>query len=270
MMPDGDRQYLAQLCRDRAGFMIDPQKSYLMESRLAPLARSEGAASLGELMDMLRVRSDGRLVWAAVEALAPLETAFFRDIGVFEHLATEILPQLARARAGAPVRVLSAGCGSGQEPHSLAMIIDEQSGLAAKAELFAVDLSERAIEKGQAGLYSQFEVQRGLPARRLVRHFEKLGEHFAVAPRVRQMTRWRRTNLIDDISGLGTFDLVLCRHLLPHLAPSARERVLAGLLGVLAPGGRLVLGAGEAAPASLVACGPAVFSVGDAAVRSAA
>jgi len=127
------------------------------------------------------------------------------------------------------------------------MLLSEQTSFSA-TELFASDLCERRLEKAQSGLYSQFEVQRGLSAHRLVRHFESTEEGFTLSPRIRQTVRWRRVNLIEDITRLGQFDLVVCRNLSAHLTEDARARLFANLTSALAPGGCLVLGAAESAP----------------------
>jgi chemotaxis protein methyltransferase CheR len=242
MIEAPDRAYLAALCLARAGLRVDPEKSYLIESRLAPLARREGFVSPKAFVGALRGRSDDRLAWAAVEAMAMSDTEFFRDRHVFDLLAADVLPDLARRRGGDPVRIWSVGCGTGQEVYSLAMLLADLPASAGPWDLLGSDLSERSLEKAQAGLYSQFEVQRGLPARALVRHFEKRGEGFGLSPQIRQMVRWRRVNLLDDLAGFGRFDLVLCRNVLSGLAPEAQVRVRTSLMGVLAPGGRLVIG----------------------------
>jgi chemotaxis protein methyltransferase CheR len=261
-----DRELVAAVCASRAGLRIDPDKAYLIESRLAPVARREGFGALADFLDSVRHGREDRLVWAMVEAMAPPETTFFRDPAVFEALVGDVLPELARRTEG-PVRVWSAGCGAGQEVYSLAMLVAETPGLSGRVEFFASDLSERSLEKAQAGVYSQFEVQRGLPARRLVRHFEREGELFVLSPRIRQMIRWRRVNLLDDLSRLGRFELVLCRNVLSSLTGEARERVMEGLTATLAPGGRLALGLGDAAEAWLdpVASDAGVFAIGAAA-----
>ncbi|WP_411288398.1 CheR family methyltransferase [Phenylobacterium sp.] len=240
-----DREVAARLCAARAGLRIDPDKAYLLESRLAPVARREGFASLGELMQVVRDRGEERLVWAVVEAMAVSESGFFRDPEVFDALVAETLPALVRARGDQPVRIWNAACGTGQEVFSLAMLLEEDPALGARVELFASDLNERSLEKAQAGLYSQFEVQRGLPARRLLRHFEKRDEMFALSPRVRQMVRWRRVNLTEDLGRMGGFDLILCRHVAGGLTEAARVSVLKSLAGLLDPGGVLVLGRSE-------------------------
>jgi chemotaxis protein methyltransferase CheR len=243
-----DRELVARLCAERAGLKVDPDKAYLLENRLAPVARREGFASVHDFVCAARDRDEDRLIWAAVEAMSPAETAFFRDPGTFERITDEVLPELARRREGAPLRLWSAACGTGQEVYSLAMALEEAGPLGAPVELFASDLCDRRLEKAQQAMYSQFEVQRGLSARRLVRHFEADGDSFVLSPRLRQTVRWRRVNLIEDITRLGQFDLVLCRNLTGYLLDGARVEVLARLAAALAPGGWLILGAGERAP----------------------
>ena len=254
MIDPMDRSFLAALCLARAGLSVDPSKSYLIESRLGPVARREGFASPEALITALRSQPDDRMAWATVEAMTLPETEFFRDRAVFEHLAQDVLPQLARRRAGAPVRIWSMACGGGQEIYSLAMMLADAPGAALPVELFGSDLSERSLEKAQAGLYSQFEVQRGLRARDLVRNFEARGEAFVLSPRIRQMVRWRRVNLLDDLSRFGPFDLLLCRNVLGGLVPEARARVLSSLRQTLSPDGRLVLGPKDD-------CGPHLVSI---------
>lgn len=252
MIAPADHAFLAALCAARAGLRLDADKSYLIESRLGPVARREGYATPETFIEVLREGGDERLAWAAVEAMVLPETEFFRDRATFQHLVGEVLPALVRARDDQPVRVWSTACGTGQEIYSLAMLLADAPGLAGRIELYASDLSERSLEKAQAGIYSQFEVQRGLPARLLVRHFEKRGEAFQLSPRIRQMVRWRRVNLMDDLAAYGQFEVVVCRNLLVQLAPEAIARVHRQLKGALAPGGRIVLGrrdpAGDLAP----------------------
>lgn len=241
MIAPMDRAFVAELCLAHAGLSVDPEKAYLIESRLAPLARREGFASPNALIGAARDGGDKQLGWRLVEAMALPETEFFRDRAMFERLIGEVLPALIRTCDG-PVRVWSAACGGGQEIYSLAMLLADAPALAGRVELYASDLSERNLEKAQAGLYSQFEVQQGLPARLLIRHFEKRGEAFAIAPRIRQMIRWRRINLMDDLSRYGRFEVVLCRHVLGRMAQQAQGQILAQLKMTLAPSGRLLVG----------------------------
>ncbi|MDB5454457.1 MAG: methyltransferase, CheR-type [Caulobacter sp.] len=243
MTPE-DLDLLAELCRSRAGLRVEIDKTYLIESRLAPLARRESFASIDALMAAVRLGRDGRLLWAVIEAMTLNDTTFFRDRKVFDHIRDTLLPALARRREGKPVRIWSAACATGQEVYSLAMAAEEARDALpnARFEFFGSDLSERCLEKAQSGLYTQFEVQRGLPIRQLIAHFESQDETWAISPRIRQGVRWRRVNLVDDLSGLGRFDMILLRHVLPDLDPTVGRRVLEGLAGQLSSHGVLVLG----------------------------
>jgi len=188
-------------------------------------------------------------MWTVTEALANTETAFFRDRAPFQQFREEILPELAVSRHDAPIRIWSAACATGQEPYSLAMIVDDEAskypGL--KIELFGSDLSERCLEKAQSGLYTQFEVQRGLPIRLLVRHFEKDDETWRLSPRIRQSVRWRRVNLLADLTGLGQFDVIFCRNVISGFDREVARRVLDQLAAALPEDGRLILGIEETA-----------------------
>lgn len=246
-----DLDLIVALSRGRAGLRIDPEKTYLIESRLAPLARREGFGSIPDMLSALRERKEDRLAWALVEAMTLSETAFFRDPQVFAHLAEEVAPALVRRRGagGAPLRIWSAGCATGQEPYSLAMALNERRRDlgGAQIDLYGSDLSERCMEKAQSGLFTQFEVQRGLPIRQLVEHFEKQDEMWLLSPRIRQMVRWRRINLLVDLTPLGQFDVILCRNVVSGLEEAARAKILVSLAQRLAPDGVLVLGATETA-----------------------
>jgi len=242
-----DAQLVSQLCAARAGLKVDPEKAYLLESRLAPVARRDGFGSIDDLIAALRARREERLIWGVVEAMTMGETSFFRDHSPFQRFGDELLPAAARRGDGGPVRIWSAACATGQEIYSLAMLVDglKPHLTGARVELYASDLNERSLEKAQSGLYTQFEVQRGLPIRQLVRHFEKADDMWLLSPRIRQMVRWRRINLVGDLSALGQFDVIFCRYVLASLIEPMRVRVLESLAMALAPEGRLVLGDGE-------------------------
>jgi chemotaxis protein methyltransferase CheR len=244
-MNERDRRLVVQLCAARTGLDVDPDRAYLIESRLAPVARREGFTSVTDLVHAVRDRGEERLIWTLVEAMSPPDTAFFRDQAMFRALREQVTPELMSRRPGARLRFWSAACGTGQEAYSLAMLLAQVPG--ASYELVASDLNERALEKAKSGVYSQFEVQRGLPAAQLVRNFEKREELFVLSPDLRRAVDWRRVNLLDDLSPLGQFDVVVCARVLGGLTEAARARVLAGLAGALAPGGYLVTGADTAA-----------------------
>ena len=267
-MTQDDVDFLDQLLKARCGLSLRGDKAYFADTRLAGLARREGLDSTTALLDQLRHDAEGRLAAAAAEALAVTDTAFFRDGETFEALRS-VLADLAGAKAERVVQVWSAGCSTGQEPYSLAMLAEEISP-ALRLEMVATDLSERVLEKANSGLYTQFEVQRGLPIRLLLKHFEKAGEMWAISPRLRAAVRWRRLNLIEARRSMRRFDVILCRHVLTYFEPEVRQRVLAQITPSLAPGGVLVLGGSEPPPPGFEIAGPGVFRPGPQAARVAA
>jgi chemotaxis protein methyltransferase CheR len=242
-------EIIRRIVQARSGMVINPDKTYRIETCLAPVARREGFGDISEMIRDIQAKRDNELMWTVTEALANTETSFFRDRAPFQQFREEILPELALARDGAPIRIWSAACSTGQEPYSLAMIVDDEAskypGL--KIELFGSDLSERCLEKAQSGLYTQFEVQRGLPIRLLVRHFEKNDETWALSPRIRQSVRWRRVNLLADLTGLGQFDVIFCRNVISGFDREVARRVLDQLAAALPEDGRLILGIEETA-----------------------
>lgn len=235
---------LAGLCEERAGLRLDEGATGLAESRLAPLARREAFGSVDDLLTAVRDREDPKLTWRVVEAMSPAPSAFFSEPAALDHLCDAVLPDQARVSSEARLRVWAAGCGAGQEVYSLAMALEERV-LPFAVEIFGSDLSEARLEKAQAGVYSSFEVQRGLSARRLVKCFEKRDEAFLLSPHLRRRIRWGRVNLIEDQARLGPFDVILCRDILPAFTDEAQARAAQTFRAALRPGGRLVLGAAE-------------------------
>lgn len=244
MRPE-DAAIAAAVVKARTGVVLDTGNLYPIESRLLGLARAEGLGTVEALAAALRAGPPDRLCAAVVDTLAPGETRFFRDKPAFERLADTVLPALAPSRTA--LRVWSAACGTGQEPYSLAMLFDELAPTHPRlaVDICASDISERALAKARAGVFSRFEVQQGLSITRLLRHFDPVDDAWRVKGELRQAVRWRAFNLLDDPRPLGTFDLVLCRNILPHLEAPARARALGGLAAVLAPDGFLLLGAEE-------------------------
>ena len=245
-MTPGEISVLADLARRRSGVIVDADKTYIIESRLAPIARRQGFTTLSELISDLQTREDETLIWAAVEALSSTETQFFRDRAPFQQIAAEVLPALAR-KGRQQIKVWSAGCSTGQEPYSLAILAEEERGKHGPLgmDILASDLSDRCLEKGMAGLYTQFEVQRGLPSRLLIKYFDKVDDHWVLSPRIRQMVQMQRQNLLTDVKGTGPFDLILCRNVLSAFDTSTARTVLEQIAKTLAPDGFLVMGAYE-------------------------
>ncbi len=241
-MTSDDFDYLVALARREAGLDIRSDKAFFVDARLSPLARREGLASVDALVQRLRDGDEPALRRAAAEALAPPETSFFRDKAMFERLQHQVLPELAERRGGRPLRIWSAGCGTGQEVYSLALAVDAGGP---PVELYASDLSERALQKARAGLFTHFEVQRGLPIRMLLTHFEKVDDLWRVSARLRQMVRWAQVNLVGELRGMGPFDVILCRNVLSGFTREAADAALHRLETVLAADGCLVLGVDE-------------------------
>ena len=246
-MSPGEIEVIRLVVQARSGMLIDPDKTYRIETQLAPLVRREGFNDVSELVQAIQTKRDNALMWAVTEALTSSETCFFRDRAPFDQFREEILPELAARRGERPIRVWSAACATGQEPYSLAMLCEDEASKypSLNVELFGSDVSERCIEKAQSGLYTQFEVQRGLPIRLLVRHFEKADEAWALSPRIRQMVRWRRVNLLADLRGLGQFDVIFCRNVISSFDSETARQVLEQLAAALPEDGRLVLGIDE-------------------------
>ncbi len=261
MKPD-EVEFLAELMRVRAGHAIDRDKTYLMESRLSPVARREGFATIREMLGVIRQRGDDRLAWCVVEAMAAGETSFFRDRKPFQLFREDMLPALVKARRGQPIRVWSAGCATGQEAYSLAMSVDEESPAleGGSVDLLGCDLSARALEKAQSGLYTQFEIQRGLPIRLLVKYFERRDEMWGITSRLRSMVHWRRVNLNADLAQLGRFDVIFCRNVATMMEPAAARRLLDQMARALPRDGYLVLGAGEQGTEALRPLGDGVYA----------
>lgn len=247
MLPDADFLFIAREAKARSGLVIDAEQAYLIETRLSPIARREGLASVRELAMAARMRRDERLIWQITDALATSETLFFRDRTPFHILRDRIIPEIQRARGAETIRIWCAGASTGQEPFSIAMIIDEMraEGRGGNFEIVATDMSERVLEKARAGLYSQFEVQRGLPIRMLLRHFEKTADSWRIADRIRAMVRFQRFNLLDDARPLGQFDIVLCRNVVSYFDPATKQSVLEKIGAQMREDGVLILGKGE-------------------------
>jgi len=243
-----DFDYLRKYLRDRSGLVLAVEKQYLAESRLLPVARRNGMSTLDELVDRLKNRTTAPLSAEVVEAMTTNETFFFRDKLPFEHFRDTIMPALIAARAREKrIRIWCTAASSGQEPYSLAMLIKGMSAVVAgyRIDIVATDLSSEVLEKAKAGIYSQFEVQRGLPVQLLVKFFDQVGETWQLAPELRSMVQFRPLNLLNDFSALGNFDVVFCRNVLIYFDQENKVAVLNRIARQMAADGILVLGAAE-------------------------
>jgi chemotaxis protein methyltransferase CheR len=242
-----DYEYLRKLLKDRSGLMLSADKQYLVESRLAPLARKANLGGITELVAKMKSGAEA-LVVDVVEAMTTNETFFFRDKVPFDHFRDSIVPKLVQARtARKSLRIWCAAGSTGQEPYSLAMSLKEMGSLLSgwRLEILATDLSQEVQEKSKAGIYSQFEVQRGLPIQLLVKYFKQIGEMWQVNADIRGMVQHRQLNLLNDFSQLGMFDVIFCRNVLIYFDQDTKIAIFNRLAKSMEQDGFLVLGAAE-------------------------
>lgn len=247
-MTPGDFKYMADLVRSRSGLVLSEDKAYLLESRLMPLTRKFGMKSLDELIRVVRAKQDPELITEIVEAMTTNESLFFRDGKPFEQLKKLILPRMLKARAATKrIRIWCAAASSGQEPYSIAMILKEAGALLSgwKIEIVATDLSLDILRKAKSGMFSQFEVQRGLPITLLVKYFKQEGDKWQISDELRSMVTFRPFNLLDSPVALGKFDIVFCRNVLIYFDQETKGRVLEGISKIMPDDGVLYLGGAE-------------------------
>jgi len=242
-----DYDFLRRLLKERSGLDLSADKQYLVESRLIPLARRAGLPGIAELVQKMKSGAEA-LTAEVVEAMTTNETFFFRDKIPFDHLRDTILPTLLQTRANRrSLRIWSAACSSGQEPYSIAMCLKERAQALAgwRIEIVATDLSQEVLEKSKSGIYSQFEVQRGLPVQLLVKYFTQVGELWQISADIRGMVQQRQLNLLQDFSHLGKFDVIFCRNVLIYFDQDTKVAIFERIAKSLEPDGMLVLGAAE-------------------------
>ena len=227
-----DFDMFAMLLKQRSGLVLTKDKAYLLESRLMPVARKWKMKGLDELASTVRGRKDEALIRDITEAMTTNESSFFRDQKPFDLFRTTVLPQLLEARAAKrQLRIWSAACSSGQEAYSLAMLLQDEAAKIRgwRIEIIGTDLSAEMIERARSGIYTQFEVQRGLPIQMLVKHFKQVGDKWQISPQLREMASFREYNLLTDLSPLGMFDVVFCRNVLIYFdQPTKGIYVVAG------------------------------------------
>ncbi|MFZ5789650.1 MAG: CheR family methyltransferase [Pseudomonadota bacterium] len=243
-----DFDMICRLLRQRSGLVLSADKAYLMESRLLPVARKWKLASFEDLAKAIRAKPDEGLIRDVVEAMTTNESFFFRDIKPFDQFKEIVLPAMLKSRAGQRrLRIWSAACSSGQEPYSLAMILSEMASQLAgwSIEIVATDLSTEILTRAMEGLYSQFEVQRGLPIALLVKYFTQVGDRWQINPKIRQMVDYREFNLLNDPAPLGRFDVVFCRNVLIYFDQETKAKVLDRVANLMPEDGFLFLGGAE-------------------------
>ncbi|MEQ8357344.1 MAG: protein-glutamate O-methyltransferase [Kiloniellaceae bacterium] len=243
-----DFEFIAKLLYQRSGLVITQEKAYLLESRLNPVARKWDLDGFETLISNLRTKKDERLVVDVTEAMTTNESFFFRDNRPFDQFKDIVLPHMLEARAARKqIRIWSAACSSGQEPYTLAMMLKEESAKLAgwKVEIVATDLSTEILDKAKVGLYSQFEVQRGLPITYLMKYFKQEGEKWRISDEIRNMVSYRPFNLLESPAPLGTFDVVFCRNVLIYFDQSTKGEVLSRISQIMSADAFLYLGGAE-------------------------
>ncbi|KQP51800.1 MULTISPECIES: protein-glutamate O-methyltransferase CheR [unclassified Methylobacterium] len=247
-MTDVEFDFLRAYLKTRSGLALTAEKRYLVESRLGPVCRRFNLATLHDLVGALKTPRDPAVEKAVVEAMTTNETFFFRDRTPFDLFKDVLLPEaIVRRAAQRKLRIWCAAASTGQEPYSIAMMLQDAAPRLAgwTVEIVATDISTEVLEKARAGLYSHFEVQRGLPVQLLLKHFEQIGEQWRISQGLRQMVDYRPLNLLHPFDALGTFDIIYCRNVLIYFDAPTKGDVLGRLSASLSPDGALLLGAAE-------------------------
>lgn len=249
MIAADDYKFLADLLKRGSGLALGEGKEYLLESRLPPVASRFNLADIPALILALRKGATTELVKAVCDAMTTGETLFFRDTAPFVALEKQLIPEiLPRVRAqGRPMRIWCAACSTGQEPYSIAMIMDQMRATlgTTKVEIVATDYAAPTLARAKEGVYNQFEVQRGLPVTQLVKYFKQVPAGFQVVQALRDSITFREQNLLQPFTALGSFDVVFVRNVLIYFDTDTKRDVLDRISRQLHPGGTVLLGGTE-------------------------
>ncbi|MEK9673849.1 MAG: CheR family methyltransferase [Rhodospirillaceae bacterium] len=246
-MPD-EFKYMADLLKDRSGLVLNQDKTYLLESRLMPVACTQGIKGVEELIQKIKTTKKEALIIEVTEGMTTNESFFFRDIKPFDMLKEHVLPHiLEKCSAKESFRIWCAAASNGQEPYSLAMILKEEGAKLTgwKYDIVGTNISKQVLAKAQKELYSQFEVQRGLPITMLVKYFDKADDQWQLKPEIRAMVQYKYFNLLDNLVPLCTFDVVFCRNVLIYFDQPIKGKVLDGIAKQMPGYGKLFLGGAE-------------------------
>lgn len=243
-----DFDLFVKIVYQRSGLVLTKEKAYLLDSRLMPVARRWNLAGLDELAAALRQRMDEALLADITDAMTTNESSFFRDQRPFDQFRQIVLPKFIAARAATKrLRIWSAACSNGQEPYSLAMILDEEASKMSgwNVEIIATDLCRDVLEKAKQGLYTQFEVQRGLPIQMLVKHFTQVGDKWQISKAMQSKIKYQPFNLLESMTAMGQFDIIFCRNVLIYFDQPTKTRVLENMSRQMPNDGVLYLGGAE-------------------------
>jgi chemotaxis protein methyltransferase CheR len=241
-------RFLQENVYSQAGIVLEEDKRYLFETRLAPLARQFGLDSVNDLCALLRATRDTARLRQVVEAMTTNETYFFRDPAHYDAIRTVLLPRLAEERRAAKrLRFWSAASSTGQEAYSMAMLLLENGWSDWNIQILGTDFSSEVVKRAQSGKYQQIEVNRGLPESLLMKYFRRSGVNWQLSDQVRRMARFETIDLRASLRGLGPFDLVFCRNVMIYFDAATQSKILQELRGTLVQGGWLLLGGAETA-----------------------
>jgi chemotaxis protein methyltransferase CheR len=246
-MTPAELAYLQKFVHDRSGIVLSDQKKYLLEARLEPVMRLRGLSGHAQLIERLKMLDSG-LATAVIDAMTTNETLFFRDGSPFQLMQEVVLPALVAARRNVrKLRIWCAACSTGQEPYSLSMMFEDlpQELKTIPFEIVATDLSETVLRQAREGVFNQFEVQRGLPVKLLLRHFRQDGTKWIINPDLRRNIAFQQHNLLQSYAHLGRFDVIFCRNALIYFSTSTKQDILARLSESLVDDGYLMLGGSE-------------------------
>jgi chemotaxis protein methyltransferase CheR len=247
-MNDAEFEFLRAMLKTQSGLALTAEKRYLVESRLTPLCRKFNLNTISDLVMKLRSSRDLALEKAIIEAMTTNETFFFRDKTPFDLFKEHLLPKAIAARSlQRRIRIWCAAASTGQEPYTLAMIVDEAKAKMPgwAVEIIATDICDEVLDRARSGLYTQFEVQRGLPVQMMLKYFTQEGDHWRIAQSMRSMVTFKNLNLIKDFSSQGIFDIVFCRNVLIYFDALQKSDVLRRISNVMAPDAVLLMGAAE-------------------------
>lgn len=242
-----DFDFIAGFLKQRSGLALTKDKGYLIETRLTPLAKANGMVDVRDLIGKLRLNPNAPVAYQVIESMTTNESMFFRDSKPFDQLSKVILPDL-KAKGRNSIRIWSAACSTGQEAYSIAMTLKEESikypGFT--AEIYATDLAEKVLERGRAGVYSQFEIQRGLPITMLMKYFaQRPNNNWEINDALKSMVKFAPGNLLTSFAAMGRFDIIFCRNVLIYFDEKTKSDVLERMAAILNPPGYLFLGGSE-------------------------
>ncbi|CTQ55015.1 Chemotaxis protein methyltransferase [Roseibium album] len=247
-MTPSEFEFLKNFLKTKSGLTLSNDKQYLVESRLQPIARSTKLETLSAVIQTIQRGGNRALETDVIEAMTTNESFFFRDKTPFDHFKETMLPALLENRATRrQIKIWCAAASTGQEPYSLAICLKEETSKMAgwRTRILGTDLSQEVLEKAKTGIYSQFEVQRGLAIQMLLKYFEQQGEMWQINAGMRAMIEWKKLNLLESFTHLGEFDIIFCRNVLIYFDQATKSEILGRLARSIPDDGYLVLGAAE-------------------------